>query len=253
MITSDTSSGNDNGSIRSYTSSGNDFGPLLNQQAAGKASNSMKEKILLNEILLETTMSALRKKNFDVVCADTPQDALRILTETIPQDSSIGVGGSRTLDQISFFDTFNVQHYPNYIDRYEAGISAETKREREISMLSADVFVSSCNGISQTGELVLIDGNGNRCGGMTFGPKKRIVVAGVNKIAADLSAAMSVAQNRASVMNNLRFDTKNPCTITGRCMNCASTNRICNVTTILHRAAPAGSILVVLVKEDLGF
>lgn len=213
----------------------------------------MKEKIQLDGILLENTMAALRKKNYEVACMDTCQDTLTYLTTIIPREASIGVGGSRTLDQIGFFGTFHRQAYPNFIDRYETGIPAETKRDREILALGADVFVSSCNAISQTGELVLIDGGGNRCGGMTFGPKKRIVVAGVNKIALDLAAALSQAQNRAAVMNNLRFDTGNPCTATGRCMNCASTNRICNVTTILHRAIPAESVLVLLVREDLGF
>jgi hypothetical protein len=213
----------------------------------------MKERVQLNDILLQGTMASLREKGFEVVCADTCQEALNVLAEVIPSSASIGVGGSRTLDQIEFFSRFNVKHYPNFIDRYEKGISPETKREREILALSADVFVSSCNAVSRTGELVLIDGGGNRCGGMTFGPKKRIVVAGVNKIAQDLSAAMTRAHDTASVMNNLRFGTGNPCTATGRCMDCSSTKRICNITTILHRAIPAGSVLVLLVKEDLGF
>ncbi len=213
----------------------------------------MKEKILLSGILVQNTAASLREKCFEVICAETCGEALQILTEVIPQDASIGVGGSRTLDQLGFFERFNTGLYPNFIDRYEKGITSEAKREREILALGADVFVASCNAISRTGELVLIDGGGNRCAGMTFGPKKRIVVAGVNKIVRDLPTAMVRAQDTASVMNNLRFGTGNPCTVTGRCMNCASTTRICNITTILHRATPAGSVLVLLVKEDLGF
>ena len=213
----------------------------------------MNEKSSLKDIIVTKTAAALRKNFFQVYIAETAKDALDYLEKTIPLDSSIGFGGSRTLEEIGFFDKFTKQKYPNLFDRNDKALSAEQKRLLQINALGADFFVSSCNAMTKTGELIFIDMWGNRCGGMTYGPKTRIVVASWNKITDDLLSALDRQKNTASVLNNIRFDTKNPCTVSGECSDCSSENRICGVTTVLHRSFPKESVHVIIVKEVLGF
>jgi hypothetical protein len=213
----------------------------------------MQEINKLNEILINNTKKALIKNSFDVLYLEKKEDVVIELKKIIKKDSIIGFGGSRTLEEISFFNEFNKNNYPNFLDRNDKSLSSQEKHELHIKALSADFYICSANGISQSGELVLIDKNGNRNAAITFGPKKRIVIAGVNKIEADLNSALLRAQNKASVLNNIRFDTKNPCTVSGECMDCDSKNRLCSITTIVHRCCPEKSILVILIGENLGF
>ncbi len=213
----------------------------------------MNEKSSLKDIIIAKTAAALRKNFFTVHIAETAKDALDYLEKTIPCNSSIGFGGSRTLEEIGFFDLFTKQKYPNMFDRNDKTLSPEQKRLLQLNALGADFFVSSCNALSKTGELTFIDMWGNRCGGITYGPKTRIIVTSWNKITADLTSALNRQKNTASVLNNIRFDTENPCTVTGECSDCSSENRICGVTTVLHRSFPKESVHVVIVKEELGF
>ncbi len=204
-------------------------------------------------LLLERVAASLKKNNFSVVICKDRVEALYHLKKNIPLNSKIGFGGSRTLEQIGFFKEFEKFKYPNLLDRNQLDLSLEDKQRIQKEALTADVFVSSANAVSITGEIVFIDKWGNRSAAMTYGPKLRIIVAGRNKITSSLELALDRAQNKAAVINNIRFETKNPCTISGRCQDCNSENRICGVTTIIHRSIPANSIFVLLVDEDLGF
>lgn len=218
----------------------------------------MIESMLLEEkkmgsVLLERTEKALKDNYFDVETVDSCQEALEILKGVIGQDDSIGFGGSRTLEQIGFFEHFTKESFPGLLDRRSPDLDPAEKRKLMQKALTADVFVSSVNAISRSGELVLVDMWGNRNGGLTYGPEKRVVVAGVNKISIDLAEALDRASEKAAVLNNFRFDTGNPCTKSGRCEDCNTDNRLCNVTTIIHRCKPARSIKVILINERLGF
>lgn len=213
----------------------------------------MIEKETMKDIIIKKTISALEKRYFKTFVAESKTEALDYLVKTIKKDSSIGFGGSRTLEQIGFHDEFNEKKYPGLLNRENKNLSQEDKNRLQIKSLSADYFISSCNALSMTGDITFVDKWGNRCGGMTYGPSVRIIVASYNKIVPDLQSAVERQQNVASVLNNIRFDTKNPCTVTGKCINCESENRICGVTTILHRSFPEYSVHVVILKEEAGF
>ncbi|HQQ24074.1 MAG TPA: LUD domain-containing protein, partial [Spirochaetota bacterium] len=105
----------------------------------------MNEKNRLKELIISKTVHALRKNFFTVHVADSAKDALDYLVKTIPVDSSIGFGGSRTLEEIGFFDEFTKQKYTNLFDRNDKTLSTEQKRLLQLSALGADYFVSSCN------------------------------------------------------------------------------------------------------------
>jgi hypothetical protein len=213
----------------------------------------MSEKEKYNDLILEKTVNSLKNSFFDVLRFKNKNEALDHLISLIKNDSVIGFGGSATLEEIGFFEVFTSDKYPNLLDRRKPGLSPEKKLEIQRACLTADFYLCSVNALSQSGEIVMIDKWGNRSGAMTFGPKKRIFIAGVNKIEPDLEHAIYRAKNTSAVLNNIRFDTKNPCTKNGKCMDCGSTDRLCSVTTIIHRCQPPGSILVMLIEEELGF
>ena len=213
----------------------------------------MEQRNNIDKLLISNTIESLEKHFFEVIYCNNKTEALDKIVNIIHPNSSIGYGGSKTLEEIGFFNKFTIQNYPNLIDRKKPNITPEIKKELQNKALTSDYFLCSANAISQTGELILIDKWGNRNAAMTYGPKKRIFVIGKNKIETDLHKALNRAKNIASVLNNKRFETKNPCTKTGKCMDCENSERLCSITTIIHRCQPPKSIIVILINENLGF
>ena len=126
-------------------------------------------------------------------------------------------------------------------------------QRRNFEAFSADFYLSSVNAISEDGVIVNIDGNGNRVAAITFGPKKVILVVGLNKVTQDVQSALARARSTASPINAARFDIKTPCQIDGICHNCNSPESICNYIHFMRNSHPAGRHTVVLVGEDLGY
>jgi len=119
--------------------------------------------------------------------------------------------------------------------------------------MTCDLFLCSVNAIARTGELVSIDGVGNRINAMNFGPKKVIIVAGINKIAEDLPHALERVRNVAAPQNARRLGLALPCAKTGRCEDCNSPQRICRSILIMERRPLLTDITIVLVHEELGY
>ena len=119
-------------------------------------------------------------------------------------------------------------------------------------MLLADVFLTGANGLSMDGQMVNIDGNGNRVGPICYGPKMILVVAGMNKAEDTIEAAVNRAKTVAAPMNKQRFPNVTPCGVTGTCANCKAEGCICNQILITRHCRPAGRIKFILIGEDLG-
>jgi hypothetical protein len=118
---------------------------------------------------------------------------------------------------------------------------------------NADFFITGANAISLDGQMVNIDGNGNRVGMIVYGPRNIIVVAGMNKVCQSIEDAVKRARTVAAPMNQQRFGLPNPCTCTGVCADCLTETSICNQILITRNCKPAGRIKFVLVGEELGF
>ncbi len=116
-----------------------------------------------------------------------------------------------------------------------------------------DVFLTGANGLSLDGQMVNIDGLGNRVAAIIYGPGSVIVVAGMNKVEDTLEAAIMRAKTVAAPMNNQRFGNDNPCSVTGTCGNCKNEKCICNQIVITRHCRPVGRIKFILVGEELGF
>ena len=199
----------------------------------------------------QVLLKNLTSRGFEAYyCADKDQARAKAL-ELIPKGASVGWGGCASAEQIGLVDAARKGNYPA-MDRD----TAATPQERVKIMkqcLGADVFLTGANALSLDGQMVNIDGNGNRVAAIVYGPDSVLVIAGMNKVCDTLDAAVTRARTIAAPMNKQRFDSKPPCEVTGACADCKSDSCICNQILITRNCRPAGRIKVILVGEELGF
>jgi L-lactate utilization protein LutB len=204
---------------------------------------------------VENTLGALERNGFDVVYYPSAEEALVGVLEMVPEGASVGLGGSVTLREMGLVDALEARgvEVANHWKAGREGASPEEVMAIRRAHINSDVFITSTNAVSETGALVNIDGTGQRVAAMIFGPKKVIVVAGVNKITGDLEEGLWRASNIAAPMNARRLHPKTPCAETGECSDCMVPGRICGITTIIHRRPRRTPFTVVLVGEKLGY
>lgn len=193
----------------------------------------------------------LRARHFDAYYCQTKEEALRKALELIPEGSSVAWGGAMSCEQIGLMDTVRAGNY-RPIDRALCK-TPEEKQQAAREAMFADVFLSGANALSLDGQMVNIDGTGNRVAATIYGPEQVIIVAGMNKVAESLDEAVRRARTVAAPMNKQRFDINNtPCAVTGVCADCKSEGCICNQIVITRHCRPTGRIRFILVGEDLG-
>ena len=204
---------------------------------------------------VENTLGALERNGFDVQFYPTAEEALPGVLGMVPEGASVGLGGSVTLREMGLVDALEARgvDVANHWKAGREGASPEEVMEIRRAHVNSDVFITGTNAVTETGELVNIDGTGQRVAAMIFGPKKVIVVAGVNKITGDLEEGLWRASNIAAPMNARRLHPKTPCAETGECSDCVAPGRICGITTIIHRRPRRTPFTVVLVGEKLGY
>ena len=193
---------------------------------------------------------AMKKRGFDAYYVSTAEEARAKALELIPENSTVSWGGSVTIDEIGLKKAVIDGGY-NVINRDEAG-TPEERTELMRKALTCDVFLMSANAVSEDGQLVNIDGNGNRVAALCFGPKEVIVVAGMNKVAGNIEEAYARARKFAAPVNAQRFNLGTPCNRTGMCSDCLSPDSICSQLVVTRRTS-GGRIKVLRVGEDLGF
>lgn len=193
----------------------------------------------------------LQSRHFEAYYCSTKEEALEKALSLIPQNATVGWGGSMTCQQIGLLEAIRAGEY-RVFDR-DTCKTAEEREELMRQTLLCDTFLTSANAISLDGQMVNIDGNGNRVAAIVYGPKQVIVVAGMNKVEDSLDAAINRARTVAAPMNQMRFGHPNPCTATGSCADCKSETCICNHILVTRHCRPVGKIKFVLVGEDLGF
>ncbi len=207
----------------------------------------------INELKIKDLMKVLEERDFDPIFAKDKDEARKIVMDMIPEGAKIAVGGSVTLNETGILDEIRSSKY-NFIDRYNTP-NFEAMLDKYREGYTADVFVSSTNAITMEGQLVNIDCTGNRSGQMAFGPKKVIVVAGVNKIVDTLEDGLKRAKSVAP-MNARRITHKTPCATDDncKCTECRGHARVCNVIGIIDGCHYFPKrISVVLIPEDIGY
>jgi len=198
----------------------------------------------------EQLVRNLRSRHFEAYYCDTREQALEKALELIPKGVTVGWGGAMSAKQIGLLDAMNNGDY-DAIDRDRTPNREERVKAMKRCLL-ADVFITGANALSMDGQMVNIDGNGNRVAPIVYGPDSIIVIAGMNKVMDTLDAAIIRARTVAAPMNMQRFDLQTPCQVTGTCADCKSPDCICNQILITRNSKPAGRIKIVLVGEELG-
>lgn len=209
------------------------------------------------QYILELVKKSLRKNGIKAKIFQTSKEAVDYFMGKLKDGNSVGTGGSRTLLQMGLIDELVKAKNINFLNRWREDITPAEELKTRYENLSADVFISGCNAITQDGKLVNIDGMGNRVSAMIFGPKKVYFFVGRNKIVKDVEAGIARVRNVAAPKNAFRYNLNLPCTTGERVCdekNCYGA-RICNFVVIIERGfAPWPSRLnVMLINEDLGF
>lgn len=205
-----------------------------------------------NESRAEHACSALTKNGFEAVFVKTKEEAAELVMKFVKPGMVLGFGGSSTIKALGIPDKAQALG-ATILDHNKPGLAAEEKMRILRAQLTCDLFISSVNAITLKGEMMNIDGNGNRVAAMTFGPRKNIVVVGTNKLVADESEAWARIKSWAAPMNNKRLAKENPCVKTGQCMDCQNSTRICRVYQTLRRKPSLSDYTVIIVGESLGF
>lgn len=193
----------------------------------------------------------LKNRHFDAYYCKNAKAALEQALALIPEGASVGWGGTKSADQIGLQDAIRAGNYRT-IDRENAK-TLEEKLELSAACFSADFFLTGANAMSLDGQMVSIDGTGNRVAAIIYGPKYVLVIVGMNKVCDTLEDAVSRARTVASPMNALRLNRNTPCAKTGICVDCKSEDCICNQILITRNCRPAGRIKFLVVGEELGF
>ena len=201
-----------------------------------------------NELLAQTVIKGLKSRNMNGYYAASKKEAMELALSMIPEGSSITMGGGMSVHEIGLVDALKAGNF-NFIDRDEYA----DKRAAMLLAYDADVFLSSSNAITQDGVLVNIDGNANRVSALAQGPRKVIMIVGMNKVCDDLDGAMKRARNVAAPTNAQRFGLNTPCSKTGACMDCKSPDTICCQFLITRYSHHPDRIHVILVNDNLGF
>lgn len=198
-----------------------------------------------------TLVKNLKNRHFDAYYCATKEAALEKALSLIPEGSSVGWGGALSAEQIGLMDAIKAGNY-RPLDRADAATPEDGERIMRECMF-CDVFLTGANAISMDGQMVNIDGRGNRVAATIYGPDTVLVIAGMNKVEETLELAVKRARSVAAPMNQQRFLKDVPCTVTGSCMDCKAEDCICNHIVITRHCRPVGRIKFILVGEVLGF
>ncbi len=204
------------------------------------------------EVKVAEAVKNLIKHGFEAIKVPDRSAACAEILKRVPSKKTVGFGGSVTLREIGLPSLLERQGNILY-DHWKQGLTQEESLKVRRDEQSSDVFITSANAITLSGEIVNIDGACNRISAMGFGPKEVIVLAGKNKIVKDISAGIARIKNEAAPLNAIRLGLDLPCAKVGRCVECDSPQRICRGTLILERIPLHTNMLVIVVEEDLGF
>jgi hypothetical protein len=210
-------------------------------------------QMVWNEKAAKDIIRHLEKRRMEGSYALTAGQAREEILRMIPKGAKVFRCGSMTAAGMGLWEAIARLPEVELIDPYQAGITREDGLELRRRGMTADVMIASTNAITLDGKLVNLDGMGNRVAAMAFGPTKVILVVGMNKVAPDLDSAIARVKHYAAPVNAVRLGVSTPCVETGLCSDCRSSQRICNMWSIIEGHMVKDRIHVKLVLENLGY
>ncbi|MBE5819773.1 MAG: lactate utilization protein [Clostridiales bacterium] len=203
------------------------------------------------ENVANTIIKNMEKRQIEGYYCPDSASALKKALELIPKGSSIGWGGSMTLTETGLMDA--IQNGDYKIINRELAKTPEEQRKIYGEICCTDYFLMSTNAITLDGELINIDGRGNRVSFLCYGPQNVLILTGINKIVTDIDAGLKRARDIAAPPNTVRLNRKTPCAITGKCENCYSPDCICSQFVVTRRSGVPNRIKVIIIGEELGY
>ena len=204
-----------------------------------------------NEKLAARIIKNLERRHIKGYYCATSKEAVELVVKLVGDGNSVTWGGTMTVRDMGIPAAL---HANKTLTVYDRDLAATREEAQDIyrKAFSCNYYLSSVNAMSEDGQIVNVDGTGNRVAAITFGPDHVIFVVGINKITQDVESAVKRARSTAAPINTARFDIETPCKIDGVCHNCNSADCICNYIHIL-RNSPKGRHQVVIVGENLGY
>lgn len=199
---------------------------------------------------VEKVIKALSKNNIKARYFEDAESAMNVLLDEINVEESVGIGGSMTISQLGIPEKLKKRGNKVYFHWLES--TPEDADKARLLASRADVYLTSTNALTEKGQLVNIDGIGNRVTSMVYGPKKVFVLCGMNKITKDLDDALEHIKSN-TYRNARRLKLNTPCAITGKCNDCDSPQRMCNVTVIIEKKPDKVEIEVMIINKELGY
>lgn len=203
------------------------------------------------ENVANTIIKNLNKRQIEGYYCKDKESAVKKALELIPKEASVSWGGSMTLIETGLMDAIKNGDY-KLIDR-DAATNLEEQRKVYGEICMSDVFLMSTNAITLDGELINIDGRGNRVAFLCYGPQNVVILAGMNKIVTDVESGLKRVRDIASPPNTVRLNKKTPCAITGKCEDCYSPDCICGQIVVTRRSGVPNRIKIILIGEELGY
>ncbi len=198
----------------------------------------------------ETIRINLQQCGYAVSCFATAQEATQYMDKKIDR-KTVGFGGSVTLEQMGLYERLITHNDVRWHHRIPDG---KTSKEIRLAANEAEIYVSSVNGIAETGEIINIDATGNRVASIFYGHEKVYLVVGKNKIAPNYDETLWRARNVASPKNAKRLGVNTPCALKAdRCYDCKSPERICRGLVVLWKKPLTSNIEILLIDEELGY
>lgn len=201
-----------------------------------------------NGIKFEYLISKLEKRGFTAETAESAEEAGKKALAFVKPGDKVAFGGSMTINATGIKEALAGMD----VDLIDHSKAADPEAER-IRGLTSDVYFTSSNAITMDGILMNIDGTGNRCAALCYGPKKVVVVIGANKICSDEEAAFKRIKTMACPENAVRLGKKTPCGVKGVCANCIMPGETICAMTLTTRMCNTGRIHIILVNEELGY
>jgi len=204
---------------------------------------------------IQETISALKKNGYEVLHVKNRNEAKEVFFNKIfdsLKPKTVSYGDSMTVQSTGIFDELRHRDDIKMIEIEGPDLSWKEQIQARKDALQVDLFITGTNAITTSGKLINLDMVGNRIAGIAFGPKKVVIIVGMNKIVETVEGGMARVKKIAP-LNALRHkELKIPCQITGQCMDCNSENRICNTWMITEKSYPKNRIKIIIIDEELG-
>ncbi|MDW8055886.1 MAG: LUD domain-containing protein [Elusimicrobiota bacterium] len=201
---------------------------------------------------LETVQKNLVANGFkNTVIFEDTNSMVDYVTSLIGTGKKIGIGGSQSVRLSGLLE--NLKSKGNEIITHTHDMNVQTRRNVWLAAQQADFYLASPQAVTFDGELIFLDAYGNRVSAIIFGPSKVLLICGRNKLVKDIETGIWRSRNIAAVKNNIRLGRENPCVKTGKCENCNSQQRICNILVVLHKKPTFTEYEIMLVNQELGY